>query len=191
MRRLYALGASYVAVCGLIVLSATRPTAVEGGEPAEPAVASATDAGAWFQVVKPFCNTLEAETRMRAAPPPAGKEGAGYGAACYALAGRIDRARETLLALDPGERGYAAWVVFNIGHPVADAGDDRSAGPMMELVLEFWPDNYMALYHAGMSEYALGTPDLARTHLRQFLALYQAEDGWRSNAREVLGRLGP
>jgi tetratricopeptide (TPR) repeat protein len=161
-----------------------------GGEPATPAVASTTDAGAWFQTVKPFCNSLEVETRMRAAPPPAGKEGAGYGAACYALAGRIDRARETLLALDASERGYAAWVVFNIGHPVADAGDDRSAGPMMELVLEFWPDNYMALYHAGMSEYALGLPDLARTHLQQFLTLYQTEDGWRGNARQVLGRLG-
>ena len=77
--------------------------------------------------------------------------------------------------------------MFNIGHPVADAGDDDSAGPIMRLVVEYQPDNYMALYHAGMSEYMLGQIDFARTHLEQFIELYQPEDGWRTNAREVLG----
>ena len=85
-------------------------------------------------------------------------QGAGYGAACYALAGRIDHARSLITALPAGERGQASAIVFDIGHPVADAGDDRSAGPIMELVLEFWPENYMALYHAGMSEYVLANP---------------------------------
>jgi hypothetical protein len=41
-----------------------------------------------------------------------------------------------------------------------------------------------------MSEYMLGQADFARTHLKQFLDLYRSEDGWRANAREVLGRLG-
>jgi hypothetical protein len=47
----------------------------------------------------------------------------------------------------------------------------------------------MALYHAGISEYQLGQYDYARTHLERFLELYQPEDGWRANAREVLGRI--
>jgi hypothetical protein len=59
----------------------------------------------------------------------------------------------------------------------------------MELVIEYQPDNYMALYHAGMSEYVLGQPGPAAEHLRRFLQLYSSPDGWRSNAVEVLGRL--
>jgi hypothetical protein len=47
----------------------------------------------------------------------------------------------------------------------------------------------MALYPAGISEYQLGQYDYARTHLERFLELYRPEDGWRSNAREVLGRI--
>ena len=88
------------------------------------------------------------------------------------------------------ERGTAAGIVFAVGHPVADAGDDASAGPIMRLVVEYQPENYMALYHAGISEYMLGEMDFARTHLTRFLELYTPEDGWRSNAREVLGRIG-
>lgn len=41
----------------------------------------------------------------------------------------------------------AAGIVFRIGHPVADAGDDESAGPIMNLVVKYQPWNYMALYH--------------------------------------------
>jgi hypothetical protein len=72
---------------------------------------------------------------------------------------------------------------------VADAGDDQSAGPIMRLVVTYQPQNYMALYHAGMSEYILGQKDLARTHLTQFLDLYHDADGWRSNALTVLHRI--
>ncbi len=71
-----------------------------------------------------------------------------------------------------GDRGAAANVLFNVAHPVADAGDDRASGPMMELVLDYWPNNYMALYHAGMSEYSLGQTALADKHLRGFLSMY-------------------
>ena len=75
---------------------------------------------------------------------------------------------------------------------MADAGDDASAGPIMRLVVEYQSDNFMALYHAGISEYMLGHLDYARTHLERFLELYPTEDGWRDNAREVLGRIaGP
>jgi hypothetical protein len=188
VRLLHLLGLGYAAVCGAVTLKATWPSA-SGGEPEAPAVLFSGPAGEWFQLVKPYCNTLEVVTRIRFTPPPSGRDGAGYASACYALAGNIDSARARLLALPAAERGYASSIVFNIGHPVADAGDDRSAGPIMELVLEFSPDNYMALYHAGMSEYALGQADRARLSLHRFIELYHEDDGWRSNALEILGRL--
>jgi Flp pilus assembly protein TadD len=147
-------------------------------------------AGEWFTQVKPFCNAVEVEVRQQQLPPPGGVEGAGYSAACYALAGKIERARTVIDALSAGDRAQAASIVFNIGHPVADAGDDQSAGPIMRLVVSYQPDNYMALYHAGMSEYILGQMDFARTHLRKFLDLYHEPDGYRNNAVEVLRRLG-
>jgi hypothetical protein len=139
--------------------------------------------------VKPQCNPVEVTVLQRTSPPPAGVEGAGYHAACFALAGRIDDARMVIDSLDDGGRRSAASIVFEVGHPVADAGDDRSAGPMMELVVGYQPDNYMALYHAGISEYMLGQRDLAKKNLSAFLELYKQNDGWRSNGLEVLGRL--
>ena len=117
------------------------------------------------------------------------RQGTGYAAACFALAGRIESGRSLIAALDPADRWKAAAIVFDIGHPIADLGDDRSAGPIMSLVVEFWPQHYMALYHAGMANYAIGETRLARQQLEQFLELYQSADGWRSNASEVLGRI--
>jgi len=185
------MGLAYAAVCGVVALKAARP-APPTGEPVTAPAPDVGEAGGWFQSAKPFCNALEVVTWVRQTPPPTGPEGAGYGAACYALAGNIDSARALIVGLPAGERGFAASIVFNIGHPVADAGDDRSAGPIMELVLEFTPDNYMALYHAGISESVLGQSDKARVSLRRFLELYHENDGWRSNAIEVLTRLeGP
>jgi tetratricopeptide (TPR) repeat protein len=190
-RALYVAGWGYVALCGLVVA-----THGNRGLP-EPDIrriavgpAFGGAAGEWFAQVKPFCNAVEVEVRQQQLPPPGGVEGAGYSAACYALAGKIDRAQVVIDALDAGDRSRAAGIVFNIGHPVADAGDDQSAGPIMRLVVSYQPDNYMALYHAGMSEYILGQMDFARTHLRKFLDLYHEPDGYRNNAVEVLGRLG-
>jgi hypothetical protein len=64
-----------------------------------------------------------------------------------------------------------------------------AAAPIMELVLEFWPDHFQALYRAGMSDYALGRPEQARLRLERFLELYRNEDFFRSKAREVLQRI--
>src|SRR6185503_13022997 len=97
--------------------------------------------------------------------PPETVQGAGYHAACLGLAGRIEDARRAIDALAEHERQIAANIVFEIGHPVADAGDDRSAGPMMELVIDYVPGHYMALYRAGMAEYMLGQRDLATRNL--------------------------
>jgi len=86
-------------------------------------------------------------------------------------------------------RLQAVSIVFDVAHPVADAGDDRSAGPIMELVVDYWPNHYMALYHAGMAEYMLGQRDLARHSLQDFLKYYHEADGFTSNARTVLSRM--
>jgi hypothetical protein len=59
----------------------------------------------------------------------------------------------------------------------------------MELVVDYIPTHYMALYHAGMAEYMLGQRDLSRRNLTQFLRYYSIEDGWRSNGKEILRRL--
>ena len=91
--------------------------------------------------------------------------------------------------MSSGDRGAAANVLFNVAHPVADAGDDRASGPMMELVLDYWPNNYMALYHAGMSEYSLGQTALAEKHLRGFLAMYSENDGFTGAARSALAKI--
>lgn len=189
-RALYVAGLSYVALCGVVLTNARSSVApVRGGEPPSPRMPYQGSAGAWFSQVKPFCNAVEVEVRQQQTPPPVSAEGAGYSAACYALAGKIERARETIDKLGAGDRRVAANIVFNVGHPVADAGDDQSAGPIMRLVIQYTPENYMALYHAGMSEYILGELDFARTHLKAFLEIYRSEDGWRSNAIEVLGRM--
>lgn len=185
-RALHVAGWSYVALCGVMLYASRR---AHSGVLPGPAAFYPGEAGQWFAQMKPFCNAVEVEVRQQYAPPPPGREGAGYAAACFALAGKIERARATIDELPGGDRSYAAGIVFNVGHPVADAGDDESAGPIMRLVVEYQPQNFMALYHAGMSEYMLGHHDLARTHLERFLDLYSPNDGWRRNAVEVLGRI--
>lgn len=187
MKLLYLAGAGYLAICiGAFVLPARGPL-THGG--AGPLVMAGSD-DSWFARIKPFCNAVEVTYAHQRSPAPATPSGVGYSAACYGLAGKIDSARAAIERLPADQRSLAAGIVFNVGHPVADAGDDKSAGPIMALVIDYQPDNYMALYHAGMSEYVLSQPDAARAHLRRFLELYTSRDGWRSNATQVLERLG-
>jgi serine/threonine protein kinase len=143
----------------------------------------------WFNAIKPRCNAVEVVTAINSTPPPTNWEGTGYAAACYALAGKIEAADRAIEQLDPGTRPQAVNIVFEIGHPVADLGDDRSAGPIMELVLKYWPQNYMAMYHAGMSAYALGDIPRSKQRLTDFLNTYTAQDGWTNNAKIVLDKI--
>lgn len=194
LTRVYLVGIAYIGLAAFAVSRAGR-----GVEPIEPHVATPQitppaggTARAWFASIKPFCNTVEAETALRRSRPPEGSgfEGPGFEAACLALAGRIEQARTIIGGLDTDQQWKAAGVVFEVAHPVADAGDDKSAGPIMAMVVDFWPTHYMALYHAGASEYALGDLDRARVHLEAFLQHYSAEDGWRSSARRILDEIG-
>jgi hypothetical protein len=183
--------ASAAAFCSLLVAFA-RISAEPAPAPQPmrvPRPSAANVAQQWFARAKPSCNPVEVGQLMSRRPPPDGWEGAGYGAGCWALAGKIDEARALLGRVDRDQRWRAAGIVFDLAHPIADAGDDVDAAPIMNLVLESWPNNYMALYHAGMSDYALGHADRARTHLVEFLKLYATEDGFRHNAQQVLARL--
>jgi hypothetical protein len=143
----------------------------------------------WFQANKARCNSVEVTSFLATAGPVSGAEGAAQRAACLAIAGKIDAARNVIRALLPSERDNAVSYVFVVAHPVADAGDDASAGPIMELVVEFQPDQYMALYHAGMAAEIAGADDRARRHLTRFLEIYRSPDGWNQNARRALESL--
>jgi hypothetical protein len=81
-------------------------------------------------------------------------------------------------------------VVFGVGHPAADAGDDVAAGPLMELVVEFWPSHYMALYHAGAPRFEAGDPARAELYLSRFLQEYHLDDGWQRGAPAMLDEIG-
>lgn len=150
---------------------------------------SLSDEEQWFRQIKSRCNSVEVVTAMGNTTYPQTANGVGYAASCYALAGRLDLADRVIQELPENLQVYAAAVVFNIGHPVADAGDDKSAGPIMDLVLRYWSDNYMALYHAGMSAYVLNDYPKAQTHLEEFLRVYQRQDGWTNKAKAALSRM--
>jgi hypothetical protein len=183
-RSLYLAGFGYLAVCAALVV---RYRTAGSSAPLAPLFAG--PGNRWFVDIKPNCNAVEVEIAQRTHPAPATLEGAGYSAACYALGGKLDLARAVIDQLPGKDRYKAAGIVFDVAHPVADAGDNRSAGPIMELVIHYWPNHYMALYHAGMAEYAMGQRVLARDHLTAFLSYYHFNDGWTRSARDALARL--
>ncbi|MCC0176022.1 serine/threonine protein kinase [Waterburya agarophytonicola K14] len=157
--------------------------------PTKPVKSNLTPEQQWFKSIKSRCNAVEVVTAMRNTSYPKTQTGVGYAASCYALAGRIDLADKIIQELPTRQQVYAAEVVFNIGHPVADAGDDRSAGPIMDLVLRYWSENYMALYHGGMSAYVLDDYPKAKKHLEEFLRIYQRQDYWTNKAKNALSRM--
>ena len=165
---------------------APQPTSAGGGGGA----IIADTGNQWFRQIKQYCNPVEAAVMIRRTPPPQDDEGPGYAAACFALAGKIDQADAQIRALpNDADRERAARIVFKVGHPIADAGDDDAAGPIMRLVVKYRPNSYMALYHAGMAEFNMGDTRLAKLHLERFLELYDRNDGWRKNGLTVLAKI--
>ena len=187
-RILYLIGLGYLALCGMIVLH-HRWHPVIPAQPTQLAMASGSPAIAWFRQIKSLCNAVEVKLAQQSRAAPPGLEGQGYSAACYALGGELDSARAVIDRLPQRDRYRAVGIVFDVAHPVADAGDNRSAGPIMELVVDYWPNHYMALYHAGMAEFALGQTAHAHKNLTAFLSYYHENDGWTRSARETLARL--
>jgi hypothetical protein len=143
----------------------------------------------WLTDMRRFCNPVDVVTHMGRTPAPATDDGSMHEAACLALSGRIDSARSALLELPEDERWRGAGVVFNVGHPAADAGDETAAGPLMELVVEFRPNHHMALYHAGAARFESDDPSEARDYLQRFLVHYDGKDGWRRSATQMLAKL--
>jgi len=159
-------------------------------EPAPPVAAQAPDdPWAWFDGVRRYCNPVDVRTALQRMPAPATPEGAMREAACWALAGRMQEARALIDRLPAQLRVPAAGLVFEVGHPAADAGDEIAAGPLMELVVEYWPNHYMALYHAGASRFEQGSHDRAKFYLERFMTEYPPEDGWRASARSMLAEI--
>ena len=185
---LHLIGIGYLAICGMLVVRHRRSPAAVSSE-AGATVSFSGPGDAWWVRIKAHCNAVEVELAQRTLPAPPTLDGQGYSAACYALAGKLDSARAVIDRLPEADRYRAVGIVFDAAHPVADAGDNRSAGPIMELVVDYWPNHYMALYHAGMAEYGLGQEEPARTHLEAFLRYYHEDDGWTRSARETLTRL--
>jgi serine/threonine protein kinase len=187
------------AVLAIVGIAMTALSFVRGSAPAAASAPSLRTRSArptapsspqqWFAMAKPFCNPVEVAQLMARRPAPAGWSGAGYAAGCWGLAGRIKEARSALATVTDEERPRAAGIVFDLAHPVADAGDDIATAPIMNLVLESRPTDFQALYHAGMSDYALGNAERARTHLTEFLRLYKENDGFTRNARDALEKL--
>lgn len=155
-------------------------------DPATAAPSSAQTAREWFASIRGYCNPVDVETRLRWQPAPETEDGAMQEAACLALAGRIDDARSAIESLPQRRQFEAAGIVFAAGHPAADAGDELAAGPLMELVVEFWPNHYMALYHAGAAAYERGDQERANQYLASFLVEYSTNDGWRRNAEAMI-----
>ena len=164
--------------------------AVTVRDPAPTSGPAPLDGTSWLDAAKPYCNAVEVAGYLRAHPFPADFDGSAHGAACLALAGHMEEARAVITGLPSEDRWRAAGVVFNAGHPAADAGDDVAAGPLMELVVDFWPNHYMALYHAGAARYQRGDREVARAYLEEFLKNYDQDDGWTGSARDMLAALG-
>lgn len=182
-----------VAGLGFFVLGAMNPDIIVRflPEPAEePRTAPPQPRSAsWREQMRPHCNAVEVAVQMRRNPPPDTALDHNFEILCYALAGQIDVARERLEGLSGPLRETAAQHLFQAVHPVADAGGEMAAGPAIALAADYLPQSFMALYHAGMYQYGSGDSGAARESLSEFLRLYQQDDGWTRNAKEVLQRL--
>ena len=137
-RFLYFAGFTYIALCGAILFRESRgwpgvaTVRVEHGDDVPGPVPPTSGSGAqWFAAMKPYCNAVEVDVRARFTPPPQTSDGAGYAAACFALAGKIDRARTIIGAIPARDRGRPGSHGQGIGHssevPVS-ARDGRGTG---------------------------------------------------------------
>lgn len=179
------LSVSLFAAVGILGYYFTRPAPASPGD----TTAEKTTPAAWFAASRAHCNPVEASVYLHNSTPPGGDAGKPYVAACFALAGKLDQARAAIDSLPLPQQGEAANLVFGVVHPIADAGDDMAAGPVMEFVLEYTPSNFMALYHAGMSAYGKGDKARAKRRLREFLLFYSVDNNFTQTAIATLKEL--
>jgi hypothetical protein len=160
------------------------PPVVRAPDP-EP-VRKETDPAAWFAGIRARCTPAEVTLATDLNRPPPGVQGVGYEAACFALAGRVPKARAILLGLPEGDRVQAAAQVYDVGQRLAGEGRHEAAGPLMELVLEFWPNHYLALYEAGSARFTQGDHTAASDFLARFLDIYVGNDDLVANAQRMM-----
>jgi len=185
-----------LAVLAVIVLPATvhllrKPEPEPVAEPvilAPPKLeAKPANAQEWFSLLRPRCTPADARLATDLNPPPPGVDGVGFKAACLGLARQLPSARALLLSLPDSDRLEGAARVYDVAQQVAAEGQHDVAGPLMELVLEFWPNHYMALYEAGAARFATGDLVAAQDFLGRFLEVYVQEDDLAANARRMMG----
>jgi hypothetical protein len=171
-----------------VLLKPEPPPPVATVRPPEPELpappASAQD---WFAQIKPRCTPADVRLATDLRPPPDGVEGTGYKAACFALARQVPTARAFLLGLPRDEQVVGASVVYDVAQQLASENRHDIAGPLMELVLEFWPDHYLALFEAGKARYVSGDLHAAQGLLGRFLEVYVGDDSLVANARRMMG----
>jgi hypothetical protein len=140
----------------------------------------------WFESVETHCTSAEARIITDLRPPPLSPEGTAYEAACFALAGDIPMARALLLGLPEESQTMAVGILFDVTEATHVPIVTRSAGPLLELVLEFWPNHYPALFYAGSVRYSVGDVAGATPLLERFLESYGQDDEWSRDARRML-----
>jgi len=155
-----------------------------------PSALANTDGAAWFARVRERCNSLQVRGVLADTPPPASLDGAAFAAACASLAGDLRLAQKQIAPFPRDQHAYGVWPAFEIAHRMADRRPkDPAVAAIMRFVLDSWPDNYMALYHAGISEFATGDAARATKHLQGFLKLYAKRDGFSTTATNALTEL--
>lgn len=164
-----------------VVVVAQRPNPVLPAPPATPRE--------WFETIRHRCTPAHVQLAIDLNRPPRGVRGTGYEAACFALATRTPKARALILGLPEEERLEAASIVFNVGKGMVEGGQEMAAGPLMELVVEFWPNHYVALYQAGVTRYSAGDYAHARIYLARFLEVYVQNDHRTDRARRMVDEM--
>jgi hypothetical protein len=140
----------------------------------------------WFESIEPSCTPSEARIITDLMPPPPSRGGTAYEAACFALAEDIPMARALILGLPEEARTMAAGVLFEVTDATHDPIVTGAAGPLLELVLEFLPNHYPALFYAGSVRYSVGDRVGATRLLERFLESYGYDDDWSHEARRML-----
>lgn len=146
-----------------------------------------SDGATWFAKVRGHCNSIELRSVLANTPPPDDDIGEAFAAACAGLAGDLTLARTKIAATDDPK--YASWPLFAVAHPLADQrNDDPAVANIMRLVLELWPENFQASYHAGVAEFLVRDPR-AEGHLRAFLQHYPQDDDFKTTGRILLDEI--
>jgi len=150
----------------------------------------------WREIARKKCNPVEIGVLMKRTSAPDSVLGQSYKAACYTLAGNIEEARKVIDSLPQKDRTEASSMVFRLIHYISDSGDEISARPAMKMTIDYQPEHYMALYHAGMAEYELATQGAkdaslsqSEEYLSRFLKIFKKEEIHRKKAIEVLAKI--